>query len=83
MTDSERQIIEAVASMSRVIRSEIRKALLRRWLKESEAAIYLGCSSDEIGRMRKSGRLKAGLLGKQYRYKIEDLDRAVAQGRTV
>lgn len=83
MTDSERQIIEAVASKSRVIRSEIRKALLRRWLKESEAAIYLGCSSDEIGRMRKSGRLKAGLLGKQWRYHLEDLDKCVITGRQI
>lgn len=85
--DIQTQIIEEVKAQARsiknAIRASIRKQLLVGWLKEGDAAIYLGVSTDEIGRMRKSGRLRAGLLGKQFRYKIEDLDRAVAQGRTV
>ena len=70
-------------SIKNPVRASIRKQLLAGWLKEGDAAIYLDVSADEIGRMRRAGRLRAGLIGKQHRYKIEDLDRAVAQGRTV
>ena len=77
------EVRDQARSIKNAIRAAIRKQLLLGWLKEGDAAIYLGVSSDEIGRMRKTGRLRAGLVGKQFRYKIEDLDRAVAQGRTV
>lgn len=85
MTHQEIQtaILAEVRAQARVIRTAIRKQLLAGWLKEGDAAIYLGTSADEIGRLRKTGRLRAGLVGKQFRYKVEDLDRAVVQGRTV
>ena len=83
MTDSELSIIQSVARQSAIIRAEVRKALLRHWLSESEAAIYLGCSPDTIGKLRTSGRLKAGLLGKRWRYHVAELDKAVVQGRTI
>ena len=89
MTTEEIQatIIAEVKAQARLIKSairaSIRKQLLLGWLKEGDAAIYLGTSADEIGRLRKAGRLRAGLVGKQFRYKVEDLDRAVVQGRTV
>lgn len=85
--DIQDQIISEVRAQARsiknAIRASIRKQLLAGWLKEGDAAAYLGVSSDQIGRLRESGRLRAGLVGKQFRYKLEDLDRAVAQGRTV
>ena len=85
--DIQTQIISEVRAQARsiknAIRAAIRKQLLAGWLKEGNAAIYLDVSADEIGRMRRSGRLRAGMLGKHFCYKIEDLDRAVAQGRPV
>ena len=89
MTPQEVQtaILEEVKTQARsiknAIRASIRKQLLAGWLKEGNAAIYLDVSADEIGRMRKEGRLKGGLLKKQWSYDINDLDRAVAQGKSV
>lgn len=77
------EVRDQARSIKNAIRASIRKQLLAGWFKEGDAAIYLGVSADEIGRMRRSGRLRAGMLGKHFCYKLEDLDRAVAQGRTV
>ena len=46
----------------------------KRWLTTAEAAEYLRCSVVTLYRLRKAGKLRGHRLGKDVRYRGEDLD---------
>jgi excisionase family DNA binding protein len=42
-------------------------------LNREQAADYLGCSAESIWRWTKAGKLKALRIGRNLRYRVEDL----------
>ena len=48
------------------------------WLTEKQAQAYLGVSRATLYRWQRAGRLTVYKLGRQRRYKREDLDRLFA-----
>ena len=65
---------EELKTIVAAIRAELRP---KKWLCESEAARYLGVSPSTMAEMRKSGRVRGGLIGARWKYREADLDAAV------
>ncbi len=53
---------------------------MKKWLSEKEAQEYLGVSRSTLYRWQKEGKLKVYKLGRQRRYRQEDLDALLEPG---
>ena len=53
---------------------------MKKWLSEKETQEYLGVSRSTLYRWQKEGKLKVYKLGRQRRYRQEDLDALLEPG---
>lgn len=51
--------------------------VLDGWLSSDKAAQYIDSTPKTIYRYRKAGKLKGFKLGKEWKFKVEDLDRLI------
>ncbi len=57
---------------------EIQKlTIVNGWLSTEKAAAYIDADAKTLYRYRKVGRLKGFKLGKEWKYRVEDLDRLI------
>ncbi len=51
-----------------------------RWLSVDEISAYLGVSKESIYRWAESGKMPASKVGRQWRFKVSDVDKWVRDG---
>lgn len=51
-----------------------------RWLSVDEISSYLGVSKESIYRWVESGKMPASKVGRQWRFKVSDVDKWVRDG---
>lgn len=56
------------------------ETLSERWLSVEEIAVHLGVSRETIYRWAEKGKIPAHKVGRQWKFKVSDVDAWVLQG---
>ncbi len=70
------------AELAELIVERIKLQGEKRLYTVQEAAVYLGCSDEQLDNYVKSGRLRKTMIDRRSRYDLGDLDRFVDSARS-